>query len=105
MSLAAIEREAHGISDDLCVSLLDELKQIKKQLNELVGRGSTKAFYTTEEFAKLKGLEPKTVRDNLNAGRLFGVKRRDGHGRSQKWAIPHAESERFDCEGLLPSRK
>jgi hypothetical protein len=105
MSLLAIESEEHGISEEIGLTLLDKMEQVTKLLYELVGEGSKKAFYSTAEFAKLKGLEPKTVRDNLNAGRLSGVKRRDGHGRSQKWAIPHVESERYDREGLLPLRE
>ncbi len=78
---------------------------IRIQLDELLNRQTIKEFYSTEEFAKLKGLMPKTVRDNLSAGRLLGIKRRDGQGRSQKWAISHAEAERYDREGLLPARK
>ena len=105
MSLLAIEREDHGVSDDIGLTLLAEMRQIKELLSDMVERGSTKEYYTTAEFAKLKGLAPKTVRDNLNAGRLSGVKRRDGHGRSRKWAIPHSEFERFDRERLLPPGK
>src|SRR4051812_22613727 len=75
--------------EDTVRSLADEIKKMRDTLGEFMERHVVKDFYSTEEFAKLKRLEPKTVRDNLNAGRLNGVKRRDGHGRSQRWAIPH----------------
>lgn len=81
-----------------------EVKQMQEKLDVLVNR-QQKDYYSTDEFAKLKGLEPKTVRDNLSAGRLKGIKRRDGHGRSQRWAIPHEELQRYEREGLLSPGK
>ncbi|WP_435020710.1 hypothetical protein TA3x_001977 [Tundrisphaera sp. TA3] len=87
------------------LNLINEVRLIRGHVEDLVNRQPVKDFYSTEEFAKLKGMKPKTVRDNLNAGRLLGIKRRDGQGRSQKWAIPHAEADRYDREGLLPARK
>jgi len=87
------------------LSLVAEVKQLREKLDVLVDRQIVKDFYSTEEFANLKGLEPKTVRDNLNAGRLNGIKRRDGHGRSQRWAIPHVELLRYEREGLLSPGK
>jgi hypothetical protein len=87
---------------------IDELTIEVKRLGELIARlterQTVKEFYTTEEFAKLKGIEPRTVRDYCNQGRLEATKKRSGHGRAKAWAISHAESERFDREGLLPGR-
>ncbi len=87
------------------LSLLDEVKQMRGQLNDLVNRQTIKEFYTTEEFARLKGMMPKTIRDYCNEGRLKGEKQRTGHGRSKTWVIPHAELLRYEREGLLDPRK
>lgn len=86
--------------------LLDEVKQMQGQLNELLNRQTIKEYYSTEEFAKLAGYDSaKTVRDYCNEGRLKGEKQRTGHGRSKRWVIPHAELLRYEREGLLEPRQ
>ena len=85
--------------------LLDEVKLMRGQLDDLVNRQTVKDFYTTEEFAKLKGMKPKTVRDYCNEGRLKGEKQRTGHGRSKRWVVSHDEMLRFEREGLLNPRE
>lgn len=89
----------------MVLNLLDEVKLMRDQLNDLVGRQTIKDFYSTEEFAALKGMKPKTVRDYCNEGRLNGEKQRTGHGRSKQWVISHAELLRYEREGLLNPRK
>ena len=91
--------------DTAITSLVDEVKHMRRQLDELVNRGTIKDYYTTEEFASLKSMKPKTVRDYCNEGRLKGEKQRTGHGRSKRWVIPHSELQRFEREGLLNFRK
>lgn len=43
-------------------SLVDEMKLMRGQLDALASR-HTKDYYSTEEFATMKGMKPKTVRD------------------------------------------
>jgi hypothetical protein len=78
-----------------------EMKGMKEALDVLLKRQTVKEFYSTEEFAELTGLKPKTVRDYLSESRLQGTKQRSGHGRAKKWAVPHEELLRFQREGLL----
>lgn len=87
------------------LSLVDEVKQMRVQLNDLATHNTIKHHFSTEEFAERKGMKPKTVRDYCNEGRLKGEKQRSGHGRSKRWVIPHCELLRFEREGLLNPRK
>lgn len=89
---------------ELILELMHEVRELRKQLSMLAGTQVPRGYYTTVEFARLIGQKRKTVTDNLAAGRLNGVKRRDGHGRSKIWAIPHAELERYQREGLLEKK-
>lgn len=91
--------------ESMVLSLCDEVRLMRGQLNDLVNRQTIKDFYTTEEFANLKKMKPKTVRDYCNEGRLKGEKQHTGHGRSKRWVVPHAELLRFEREGLLNPRK
>ncbi len=87
------------------MSLVDEVKLMRGQLNDLATRQTVKDYYSTEEFAERKSMKPKTVRDYCNEGRLKGEKQRRGHGRSKRWVIPHGELLRFEREGTLDPRK
>jgi hypothetical protein len=86
------------------LSLVDEVKQLRGQIESLVKRQTVKDFYTTQEFAHLQSMKPKTVRDYCSEGRLKAAKKRSGRGRKLEWAIPHEELLRYEREGLLPSR-
>ncbi|QDV33693.1 helix-turn-helix domain-containing protein [Tautonia plasticadhaerens] len=86
-------------------SKLDELILMVRMLDSKLARQTIKEVYSTEEFAELAGLKPKTVRDYCAEGRLKGTKKRSGHGRSKEWAISHAELERFQRDGLLPRQQ
>jgi hypothetical protein len=85
--------------------LFREVEAMRKLLDELLGRHPVRTFYSTEEFAEITNLKPKTVRDYCNEGRLAGIKKASGHGRSKEWAVPHAELERYRREGLLPRQQ
>lgn len=83
-------------------SLTQDMKWLKEKVEQLVTTQTVQDHYSTEEFARLTGLEARTVRDYLNENRLNGEKKRSGHGRSKTWAVPHQELLRFRKEGLLP---
>lgn len=76
--------------------LIEEFQELRRELREYTSRMAKKEFYTTEEFARLVNMKPKTIRDNCNSGRLKGQKK----GHSNEWALPHSELERFASEGL-----
>jgi hypothetical protein len=71
-------------------------------LTMLVGRATIKDFYDVEEFAKLVGKAPFTVREWARLGRIHGQKRRSGRGAHASWVFAHDELLRYQREGLLP---
>lgn len=68
------------------------------------GNGGGKEWYTTIEFAALKGVEKAnyTVREWCRWGRVNAVKAKCGRGIDGEWRISHAEYVRYLNEGLLP---
>lgn len=85
--------------------LEDELRQIKAMLLALIERQSIKAFYTTDEVARLIGKAEFTVREWCRLGRIHAQKRRSGRGAYAAWVISHDEVLRYQREGLLPLQR
>ena len=84
----------------------DLLARIESHLGravELLGAGEPpRAFYGTDEVAKLLGRETFTVREWARLGRIRAVKRPSGRGRSRAWAVSRQEVDRIRDQGLLP---
>jgi hypothetical protein len=82
--------------------LKDELQAIKELLLVLVERQRIQDWYSPEDFARLVGKAPFTVREWCRLGRLKASKRESGRGAYQGWAISHDEFLRYQKGGLLP---
>ena len=85
---------------DEITSRLDRIEGI---LTALVERQTVKDFYDVEEFARLVGKAPFTVREWARLGRVRGQKRGSGRGAHASWVFPHDELLRYQKEGLLPA--
>jgi len=81
------------------------LERIERMLCVLVDRQTVKDFYEIDEFAKLAGKAPFTVREWARLGRIRAEKRRSGRGAFTSWTIAHSEWLRYQREGLLPEKK
>jgi transposase len=79
--------------------------QIVEVCDQLAGRKTVKAHYSTAEVAEALGKAEFTVREWCRNGRVRAEKRPCGRGRSQEWMIGHDELTRIRNEGLLPLRK
>lgn len=80
----------------------ERLERIEAILASLVERQTIKDFYEVEEFARLVGKAPFTVREYCRLHRLNGTKRGSGRGAFSQWVISHVELLRYQKEGLLP---
>jgi hypothetical protein len=89
-----------------CVMTAEEigarLAKMEEMLSVLVERQSAKDFYEIDEFAKLVGKAPFTVREWARQGRIHAEKRKSGRGAFAAWVISHEEWTRYQREGLLP---
>ena len=84
------------------MSIEDRLDKIESLLTSLVERQSVKDYYEVEEFARLVGKAPFTVREWARLGRIRAEKRMSGRGAFASWVISHDELLRYQREGLLP---
>ena len=84
------------------MSIEDRLDKIESLLTSLVERQSVKDYYEVEEFARLLGKAPFTVREWARLGRIRAEKRMSGRGAFASWVISHDELLRYQREGLLP---
>lgn len=80
----------------------EKLDRIEAMLQQLVERQSVKDHYEVEEFARLVGKAPFTVREWARLGRIRAEKRMSGRGAFASWVISHNELLRYQREGLLP---
>lgn len=81
------------------VDLITEVRDLL--LNQRVVRD----YYSTEQAAKMLGKANWTVREWCRQGRIYAEKRYSGRGKARDWVISHAELQRIEKEGLLPSGK
>ena len=84
------------------MSIEQRLDKIESLLTSLVERQSVKNHYEVEEFARLVGKAPFTVREWARLGRIKADKRMSGRGAFASWVISHDEMLRYQREGLLP---
>jgi hypothetical protein len=82
----------------------ERLERIEHMLKILIDRQTMKDFYEVDEFAKLTGKAPFTVREWARLGRIRAEKRRSGRGASPGWVVSHQEWLRYQREGLLPQK-
>ncbi len=82
--------------------LEERLTRIEQLLAALVDREQVRDFYQIDEFAKLVGKAPFTVREWARHGRIRAEKRRSGRGASAAWVVSHVEWLRYQREGLVP---
>jgi hypothetical protein len=87
------------------MDLDQRLEKIEELLLILVKRQTIKEFYEIEEFARLVGREPFTVREWARHGRVRAEKKLSGRGAYARWVVPHAELLRYQKEGLLPIQR
>jgi hypothetical protein len=79
--------------------------RIERLLEQLVDRQAVKQWYSVEEFARLVGKAPFTVRQWCNLGRVRAERSMTRSGPSHVWAIGHDEYLRYQREGLLPAAR
>ncbi len=84
------------------MSIEQRLDRIESLLTSLVERQSVKDFYEVDEFARLVGKAPFTVREWARLGRIRAEKRMSGRGAFASWVVSHDEWLRYQREGLLP---
>lgn len=89
----------------MSIALEDWMERIESMLAALVERQQVREWYEVEEFAKLVGKAPFSIREHCRLGRLHAEKRRSGRGAHAQWVISHGELLRYQREGLLPIRK
>ena len=87
------------------MSVDERLDRIESLLVSLVERQTVKDFYAVEEFARLVGKAPFTVREWARLGRINGQKRGSGRGAHTAWVFSHAELQRYQRDGLLPLQR
>lgn len=87
------------------MSIEQRLDKIESLLTSLVERQSVKNHYEVEEFARLVGKAPFTVREWARLGRIKADKRMSGRGAFASWVISHHELLRYQREGLLPQQR
>jgi hypothetical protein len=80
----------------------ERLERIEQMLKLLVERQAVKDYYEIDEFAKLTGKAPFTVREWARHGRIHAQKRTSGRGPTAAWVVSHTEWQRYQREGLLP---
>ena len=86
------------------MTLDERLEKIEALLATLVERQTSKDFYEVDEFARLVGKAPFTVREWARLGRIYGQKRGSGRGAYTAWVFSHTELLRYQRDGLLPLR-
>jgi hypothetical protein len=85
------------------MGLEERLERIECLLTALVERQTAKDFYEVEEFARIVGRSEFTCREWCRRGRIQAQKKQSGRGAHAGWAIPHAELQRYQREGLRPA--
>jgi len=86
------------------VALLESrLSNIERMLVAIVEQQQIKDWYDMDEFARIVGKAPFTVREWARLKRIRAEKRKSGRGAYAAWVVSHAELLRYQREGLLPS--
>jgi hypothetical protein len=83
--------------------LRERFDRLESLLTMLVERQQLKDWYGIDDFSRLVGKAPFTVREWARLGRIHAEKRQSGRGKHCAWVISHTELIRFQREGLLPA--
>lgn len=83
------------------MTLEQRIENIEQMLKALLERQTIKEFYEVDEFARLVGKAPFTVREWARLGRVRASKRRSGRGAHAEWVFSHEELVRYRRDGLL----
>ena len=86
----------------MSMSLEDRMERIEALLSALVEQQQVREWYEVDEFARLVGKAPFSIREHCRLGRLKAEKRRSGRGAHAQWVISDDELLRYRREGLLP---
>jgi hypothetical protein len=84
------------------MTIEEHLAKLESMLKMLIERQPVKDWYDVDEFARLVGKAPFTVREWARLGRVRAKKWKSGRGAYASWVISHDELLRFQREGLLP---
>lgn len=89
--------------------ILASFDRMAGKLDEIRPPVSVQDFYSTEEFARIRGVQVETIQDQLRRGKIEGFKTDvGGRGETGEWRIPHSERLRLGRDGLYhesPFRK
>lgn len=88
----------------MSIALEEWMERIESMLTGLVEQQQVREWYEVDEFARLVGKAPFSIREHCRLGRLNAEKRRSGRGAHAQWVISHAELLRYRREGLLPNK-
>lgn len=93
-------------------AVVERLDRLEKQqteaqslLSRLTRQHTVKEFYTVKEVAEMFGRAEYTVREWCRLGRLAARKLPGGRGNEGEWRVPQEELDRYQAEGLLPSKR
>ena len=95
------DRELRWVMDG---ELMERLGRLEAMIALLIERETAKAWYGTDEFARIVGKAEFTVREWCRHGRIRAEKKDSGRGAYASWVISHAELLRYQKEGLIPTR-
>lgn len=91
-------------SQTVPVAVLESrLSNIERMLIALVEQQQVKDWYDMDEFARIVGKAPFTVREWARLKRIRAEKRKSGRGAYAAWVVSHAELLRYQRNGLLPT--
>ena len=85
--------------------IVERLSRLERMLAVLVERQRVQDYYDVDEFSKLVGKRPFTVREWARLGRINAEKRKSGRGAFASWVVSHDELLRYQREGLLPEKR
>ena len=86
-------------------TLAERLDRIEAAVSAIAEHQTIRAWYATDEFARLVGKAEFTVREWCRLGRVHAEKKGSGRGKFPAWAIAHDELLRYQRDGLLPIRR
>ena len=100
-----IMRDPKDEDASVAATLLESrLSNIERMLAALVEQQQSKDWYDIDEFARIVGKAPFTVREWARLKRIRAEKRKSGRGAYAAWVVSHTELLRYQREGLLPLR-
>jgi len=100
LAIAELLREELG---DISARMAQLEAAIAELHSAFSSKNVVKDFYTTAEIARILGKAKFTVREWCRNERIRAERGISGRGVDPEWRISHAELQRIQNEGLLPS--